>query len=42
MKSSGLPSWRSTTAPSVTISVTAPAALPVARSQVCAGRPMNE
>jgi hypothetical protein len=38
MKRSGLPSSRSTTAPSVSTSVTSP----VARSSVRAGRPMNE
>ena len=42
MKSSGLPAWVSTTAPSVTTSVTLPEALPVARSWVRAGRPMKE
>jgi hypothetical protein len=38
MKSSGLPLKVSTTAPSVTTSVTKP----LARSSVFAGRPMNE
>jgi hypothetical protein len=38
MKSSGLPSWLSTTLPSVTISLRCP----VARSSVRAGSPMKE
>jgi hypothetical protein len=38
MKSSGLPSTRSTTAPSVTTSVTKP----LARNSVRAGKPMKE
>jgi len=42
MKSSGLPSWRSTTTPSVTISVSAPSGVALARSSVRAGRPMKE